>query len=498
MPRAFFPGIHIIRAIVRIGPYEVLGRIAVGGMAEVLLGWSKDIEGDGLVAIKVMLPQFASDQEFQEMFLDEARLAALIHHPNVVKVYDLGMEDNRLYLVTEYVRGLSTSMLVKRVVEAEERIHPRLVAAMIIQAAAGLNAAHQTRDLEGRFLGLVHRDVSPQNLLLSLEGDIKVTDFGVAKAANRLSETMTNVVKGKVGYMSPEQARGDRVDRRSDIFSLGLVSYELLTGDRALFGDTENELAAALAALAAGTFEIDLNRPEIPPRFKKIIARAIEISPDKRYATAAEMQAELLQMLPGGLEQNKVELRRVSERYSAKLPASRSEAKKLLEPVYELSFDGNIDTMRRPVRRITRERLLFYAVSIAGFSLLGGMLIGSAMMTRKAAVFYRRALGIGSLLGSYAAPPEEMAPGEGELRVESSPNGEVEVDGRDYGLTPMVIRVESGRRVLVVRIRDQNLEAREFVEVKPGDITRKHFEAADGKFGDTEELRRRRKMGESP
>ncbi len=457
----------------------MLGRIAVGGMAEVLLGWGKATAGNGLVALKVMLPQFALEREFQEMFLDEARLAALIHHENVVKVFDLGIEENRLYLVTEYVRGLSTSMLIKRVADAGDRIHPRHVAAMIVQACAGLHAAHQTRDPKGRFLGLVHRDVSPQNLLLSLDGEIKLTDFGVAKANYRLSETMTNVVKGKVGYMSPEQARGDRVDRRSDVFSLGLVSYELLTGERALFGETENELAAALAALAAGTFNIDLTRPELPPRFRRVIARCLELDPANRYATAAEMQADLMPMLAGGLDQVMPELGQLSARFANKMPATRAEAKRLLEPVYELTFDS--ETTRRPIRRITRERLLFYAASIAGFSLLGGMLLGSALVMRRAALFYRDRLGINGFLAPLAASSAPSDVPSGEIRIESAVNGRVLVDGRDFGETPMQIRVDAGQRLLVLQVKGLP-EIRQLVEVPVNGLLSKRFEMQDGRL----------------
>jgi hypothetical protein len=486
----------IIAAALHIGPYELLGRIAVGGMAEVLLGWSKDSPGDGLVAIKVMLPQYAADREFLEMFLDEARLAALINHPNVVSVYDLGMEEKRLYLVSEYVRGLSTSMLLKRVLDSGARIHPRNVAGIIVQACAGLHAAHQTKDTQGRHLGLVHRDVSPQNLLLSLTGDIKVTDFGVARANFRLAETMTNVVKGKMGYMSPEQARGQKVDRRSDIFSLALVSFELLTGQRALFGETDNEIAAALAALATGSFTVDLERPEIPPRFRKVIARAMHVDPAQRYATTLEMQADLMSLLPSGLEGAKAELAQLSGKYAARLPATRSEAKQLLQPVYEMTY-GSGDTANRPVRRITREKLVFYASAIAGSSLVAGLLIGSGMMMHNAAVYYRDKLGIAGVFGG---PQDVPADAEGDLRIESTPNGTVEVDGRDFGETPMQIRLPAGQRLLVVRAKqdDQVVEARQLVQVPAHSLAKKKFEFADGKLWDSEELERRRENEPSP
>lgn len=475
---------------VHIGPYEVLGRIAVGGMAEVLLGHGPTPGGDDLVAIKVLLPQFAAERDFQEMFLDEARLSALIDHPNVVRIHDLGMAEGRLYLVTEYVRGTTVSVLIRRQTAAGERIPAHLAAAVAVQAAAGLHAAHETRDSRGRFLGLVHRDVSPQNLLVRTDGVLKIVDFGVAKAHYRLSETLTNVVKGKVAYMSPEHARGERVDRRSDVFALGLVVYEMLTGERAVSGEADHDILASLASLVEGRSALAVERPEIPPQLRRVIGRAAQVEPERRYPTAAQMESDLRALLPGSLEERLPELGVLSERHSPRLPSTRSEAKRALEPVYELSLGG--DTVRRPVRRLTREQLTFYAMSIAAFALFAGMLLGAALASRSATAYFQAVV--------TSAPTEDDSVPRGELSVKSLPDGDVEVDGRAYGMTPLRIRVDAGRRLLVVRTRGERkiLEARVEVEVNAGTVVQKRFEEAAGRLWDAFELERRKNAGQYP
>ncbi len=465
-------------------------------MAEVLLGWGPAGEGDSLVAIKVMLPQFAAEREFQEMFLDEARLSTLVNHPNVVRIYDLGIENERLYLVSEYVRGCSTSVLLKRLAATGERLHPRQAAVIVMQAAAGLHAAHQTRDPKGRFLSLVHRDVSPQNLLLSQAGEIKVVDFGVAKANYRLSETMTNVVKGKVGYMSPEQARGNRVDRRSDIFSLGLVLYELATGTRALGGESDNEVAAALAALTEGHVKLDLDRPEIPPRLRRAVTRAVEVDPERRYASAGEMQSDLVPFVGQLYERTVEELGALSAKYSPRLPGTKSEAKKLLLPVYELSV-GPGDARAQPVRRVTRDQVIFYASALAGVSLTVGMILGSYLVTRSVHELYRDRFGIQAIgLGG----EEEAGIVRGELVVVSLPDARVEIDGRDYGNTPQRLRVEVGRHRVVARVRTGGQTYTRGVEafVPPNGTVTKRFELRGSLLYDVAELERLERQGRLP
>jgi hypothetical protein len=209
------------------------------------------------------------------------------------------------------------------------------------------------------------------------------------------------------------------------------------------------------------------------------------------------MLADLSAMLPGGVGNVKDELGQLSARFATRTPGTRSEAKKMLEPVYELTFDNGA-TDRRPVRRITRQQVILFAVSIAGFSLLGGMLLGSWVVTRRAAVFYRDSLGINGLVGALGLAEEDSR--MGELEVHSVPSGVVEVDGREYGMTPLRIRVDPGQRLLVVRAHDGDdaLEARVFVVIRSQGITSRRFEALKGRLWDDIELERRRVAGAFP
>jgi len=213
------------------GPYEIVARVAAGGMAEVFAARSRDPGGiEKLVAIKRLLDHLVDEQRFVEMFLDEARIAANIHSPHCVETLDLGRaEDGLPYLVMELVVGAPLSRLAARV----NAPWPVTMAAVLLaEAAEGLHDAHEARDASGTELHIVHRDVSPQNVLVGIDGRVRIADFGVARAVMRITKTKTGQIKGKLGYFSPEQAVGSEVDRRSDVFSLGIVAWELLAGKR--------------------------------------------------------------------------------------------------------------------------------------------------------------------------------------------------------------------------------------------------------------------------
>ena len=215
----------------RLGRYELLVPIARGGMARV---WAARMNGQRgfqkLVALKTILPHLAEEPEFERMFLDEARIASGVHHPNVCEIYELGEEQRTLYLAMEWVSGDSLARVL-RASGKTEAIDPRVIARVIADACAGLHAAHELTDEDGRALGVVHRDLSPHNILLTADGTAKVADFGVAKALGQLHEaTSAGQLKGKIAYMAPEQVTGAGIDRRSDVFSLGCVLYEATTG----------------------------------------------------------------------------------------------------------------------------------------------------------------------------------------------------------------------------------------------------------------------------
>ncbi|HVY47862.1 MAG TPA: serine/threonine-protein kinase, partial [Minicystis sp.] len=264
----------------RLGRFSVLRRLATGGMAEVLLGRLSGPQGfERLVVIKRILPHLAREAAFVTMFVDEARLVARIRHPNVVQVYELGSEGDELFLVLEYLEGEPISSLQRALARRGERLDASLIAHVGAEACAGLHAAHElTRD-DGVTLGLVHRDVSPQNLFACFDGRVKVLDFGIAKSADASFRTRTGEIKGKHAYMSPEQCKGDKnLTNKSDLYSLGIVLYELLT----LRAITE-EAAPRPASV----------EPSVPPALDRVIARALALAPADRYPSALEMRADL-------------------------------------------------------------------------------------------------------------------------------------------------------------------------------------------------------------
>ncbi|HEX4460669.1 MAG TPA: serine/threonine-protein kinase, partial [Polyangia bacterium] len=217
----------------RLGDYEILKRLAVGGMAEIFLARVRKLTGfQKMVVIKRILPQLAQNTDFVEMFLDEARIAATLEHPHIVQTYDVGMIDDSYYIAMEYLHGEDVRSIMRAVntrLQAppiEQALH------IIISAAAGLHYAHEKVGFDGAPLDIVHRDVSPQNLIVTYEGSVKLLDFGIAKASNRLRETRVGTLKGKVPYMSPEQCRSEQLDRRSDIYSLGILMWELTLSRR--------------------------------------------------------------------------------------------------------------------------------------------------------------------------------------------------------------------------------------------------------------------------
>jgi eukaryotic-like serine/threonine-protein kinase len=274
----------------RLDRYELLCPLAQGGMAQV---WVARLRGklgfEKLVAIKTVLAQHAKDRAFQEMFLNEARLIASINHPNVTEVLDLGEERDVIYFVLALIDGDSLSAL-RRVIHGKGERFPLNVALRIASdACAGLHAAHELRDEHGQPLGVVHRDVSPSNVLVGLGGVAKLIDFGVAKALHRLGdETASGIIKGKLSYMAPEQAVRGAVDRRADIWAMGAVLHHLLAGKPPYAGESQVEI---LNQLVNGRDPAPL--PGVPPCVSALISRALRRNPQLRFATAEEMQRAL-------------------------------------------------------------------------------------------------------------------------------------------------------------------------------------------------------------
>ncbi len=268
--------------------YRVYDEIASGGMATVHLG---RLVGDAgfsrTVAVKRLHPHYAKDRDIVAMFTDEARIAARIRHPNVVPTLDVISRDGEVFLVMEYVHGEALSRLMVATSKRKEKIPPRIVAAILSSALHGLHSAHEAKNARGELLGVVHRDISPQNIIVGTDGIARVLDFGIARAAGRLYQTNDGAVKGKMAYMSPEQLLSKLVDRRSDIYSAGVVLWESLMCKR-LFPGTGEALMSA--RLGDGQVERPSHHlPGLPTYFDKIILRALKAQPEERFSTALAM-----------------------------------------------------------------------------------------------------------------------------------------------------------------------------------------------------------------
>jgi serine/threonine protein kinase len=276
----------------RLGRYELIRPLAMGGMAELHLARLAGPAGvEKLLVIKRILPEHAGDPQFVRMFLNEARIASTLQHANVVHVYDFGCENGDYFLVMEYLAGSDVRRLL-RDLQSERRPLPLEIAlAVATGVAAGLHHVHEKRDPEGRPLALVHRDVSPQNIIVTWDGGVKLVDFGIAKATRVAGQTRAGALKGKLAYMSPDQARGAPLDRTSDVFSLSVVLWELTVGTPLFGGDTDDEVIEAV--IRAEVPRPAAARPGYPPELQRIVMKGLARERTDRYQTAEAMQADL-------------------------------------------------------------------------------------------------------------------------------------------------------------------------------------------------------------
>ena len=271
----------------RLDRFELIAEIASGGMATVFLARLSGVAGfQRLVAIKRLHPHLAREPEFIEMFLDEARLAARIHHPNVVPIQEVGESDQGYYLVMDYIEGDTLARVLARATKNQARVPYAVTIRVLLDVLAGLHAAHQMKDDHGVPLEIVHRDVSPQNILVGVDGVSRVVDFGVARAASRLSTTRSGQLKGKLAYMAPEQARGGTIDRRADLFACGIVLWEALATKRLFKGDGEAETLNRV--LYDPILPPSSARPDVPEALEEVCMKALSRDVGDRYATAQE------------------------------------------------------------------------------------------------------------------------------------------------------------------------------------------------------------------
>jgi serine/threonine protein kinase len=281
----------------RFGPYQLIDRVAIGGMAEVFKAKRAGVEGfEKVVAVKRILPHLSENKEFLDMFVDEAKMVAGLAHPNIVQIFDLGRIEKSYYIAMEYVHGRDLRTIMRRARDKGLRMPLDLSLRVVGQVCAALEYAHRKKDERGQPMQIVHRDISPQNILISFEGDVKLVDFGIAKAATKASSTDRGALRGKLLYMSPEQAWGRPIDRRSDVFSLGIVLYEMLTETKPFVGAGTEVSILELVRQCVITPAREIN-PRVPEALDRVIMKALAREPDERYQDAGQMQRGLERFL---------------------------------------------------------------------------------------------------------------------------------------------------------------------------------------------------------
>lgn len=276
----------------RFGKYTLLNRIAVGGMAEIFLARQEGLEGfEKTICIKRIRPHLSSQPNFVRMFLNEAKLAAQLNHPNIVQIYDLGRINDSYFIAMEYISGRDMSRIIPKAEKAGIPF-PMIYALRIASnVCEGLYYAHTKTDAYGNALHVVHRDITPENILVGFNGTVKIVDFGIAKANTQIEQTRAGEIKGKLSYMSPEQAMGAQLDARSDIFALGSVVYEWITGYKLFTG--ENEMAILKSIIDGKIYPPSYFKEDVPEAVERILMKALEKDREKRYQSAWEMQFDI-------------------------------------------------------------------------------------------------------------------------------------------------------------------------------------------------------------
>ena len=275
----------------QFGKYQLLDKIAVGGMAEMFRAKLTGAQGfEKLIAIKKILPNLSGEENLVTAFIDEAKLAALLHHENIIQIYDFGSMDDQYFIAMEYLFGKDLRTITRTARKKDLALGMENILYVISRICAGLDYSHNLKDLQGKPLNIIHRDINPQNILITYEGQVKIIDFGIAKAASHNTQTKENLIKGKLAYMSPEQANGQQIDHRSDIFSTGIILYELLAARRMFSGETMHVLSLVREAQYDPPEEVI---PDLPSKLNAILHQALAKDPDDRYKNAGEMLADI-------------------------------------------------------------------------------------------------------------------------------------------------------------------------------------------------------------
>ncbi len=276
---------------IHFGKYQLLDKIAVGGMAELYRAKLTGAEGfEKLIAIKKLLPNLSEEENLITSFIDEAKLAALLHHENIVQIYDFGSMDDEYFIAMEFLFGKDLRTIRQVAKKRAMPLGMENILHVVSRICAGLDYSHNLKDLQGQALNIIHRDINPQNILVTYGGQVKIIDYGIAKAASQNTKTRENLIKGKLAYMSPEQANGQTIDHRSDIFSTGIILYELLAVRRMFEGETMHVLSLVREAQYDPPEEVI---PNLPAKLNEILRRALAKDPTERYQSAGEMLADL-------------------------------------------------------------------------------------------------------------------------------------------------------------------------------------------------------------
>lgn len=335
----------------KFGRYYLLRHIATGGMAEIYLAKQIGLEGfEKLLVIKKILNQYAENDEFITMFLDEARLAAKLDQPNIVQIYDLGKQNTSYYIAMEYIPGEDLRTIMKKMTKRGEILEFKHSLHMISCLCEALDYAHKKKDNTGKPLNIIHRDVSPQNIMVSYSGNAKILDFGIAKATTQSTETEAGVLKGKYAYMSPEQAKGKKLDHRSDIFSIGILLFELLTNHRLFKAKNQLDTLRKLVYEEIPTPQ-DFN-PEVPDELNRITMKALDKDTETRYQTARELQNDIEEFLA-----------------NAHMISSTTRTAEFMQDI----FAEEIDAMQQLQKRITEEQKEVLASDLPDISQDTGM-----------------------------------------------------------------------------------------------------------------------------
>ncbi len=443
------------------GKYFLLDKLGTGGMAEIYK--AKTFGSDGFektVVIKKILAHWANDPEFIRMLVDEAKLSVMLDHPNIVDVMDLGSVDNTYYIAMACIDGFDLKTLMNRMEEKGRKIPIDIACYITMQSAAGLDYAHKKIGPDGKALNIIHRDVSPHNILLSYNGDVKISDFGIAKAASKGSFTATGMLKGKFSYMSPEQTRGESLNQQSDIFSLGVVLYEMLTGKKCFDGDTA---LAILEKIRHCNLTAEDLPTSIPEELRKILAKAMAGSLADRYQTGEAFQVDLAHFLaqyhPGFLPKDlaivmkefKKESPSSSSRSEATIKKNTHEALVMQSSDTSISFIPGYQNSQSQLAATSKKAspawlwiggvLFFFFLFAGGGGYLAWTKLIQPKLAQKASSSDISSVANPPSTASLTSAPPGQVPSLGYVEVKSSPPGaEISLDKKYTGLkTPAII-----------------------------------------------------------